>query len=148
MSTTWLCKVLHLHQGDAKHKYRAKRMVESSPEEKHLGCRWIRSSRRAGNELGQARKPKKSWSSKSSVGSRLREVILHLHSGETLPAVLHPALGSHYRRMWTCWSESREGHGDDLRLEHLCYGDRLRELGLFSLEQKRFWGDIKALSSP
>ncbi|NXD44416.1 SETBP protein, partial [Copsychus sechellarum] len=44
-------------------------------------------------------------------------------------------------RTWSFWSQSRRRHQEDQRDEHLCCGERLRELGLLSLQRRRLWSN-------
>jgi len=71
------------------------------------------------------------------VASRSREVLLLLYASEASSAVLRPVLGSQFKkdeellaRVQRRATRMRRG------LEHLSYEERLRELGLFSLEKR------------
>ncbi|PKU43229.1 hypothetical protein llap_6467 [Limosa lapponica baueri] len=68
---------------------------------------------------------------KRSMAIRSREVILPFYS-----ALVRPHLEY-------CIQLLSPQHKKDMDLlEHLSYEDRLRELGLFSLEKRRLWGDL------
>ncbi|GAB0183168.1 mitochondrial enolase superfamily member 1 [Grus japonensis] len=111
------CIVMHIGQDNPKDKYR-------------LGGEWIERS-----------------CIKRSVTSRSREVILPLYS-----ALMRPHLEycvqlwglQHKKDMELLEQVQRRATKMIRGLEHLHYKDRLRELGLFSLEKRRLWGDLPA----
>ncbi|KAK4825667.1 hypothetical protein QYF61_001490 [Mycteria americana] len=137
-------KVLHLGQGNHQYQYRlGDGWIESCSAEKDLGIlvdekldmSWqcVLAAQKASCILGFI---------KRSVASRSREGILPLYS-----ALVRPPRGTA--------SSLQEGHGPVgagpeeatkmvRGLEHLSCEDRLRELGLFSLEKRRLQGDLIA----
>jgi len=142
-------KVLHMDRGNPKHKYRLGReWIERSPEGEDLGVlvdeklsmtqQCVLAAQKASCALGCI---------PSSVGSRVREGVLPLCSAlvRPPPGVVYPALEpSAQDRHGPVGAAPEEATAMVREQEHLCCAERLRELGLFILEKRRLWEDLRA----